>query len=282
MKLKFVFPILLIALFNVSCSSDDASSDTPINEGEGLKKVQELTNNTHTIELFNTSGKFETGYNAISLRIKDNASNNFVENASLSWMPVMQMPAMQHSSPKSKIIKSLGKQTLYEGFIVYQMASPDGSGWSLNIDYSIDGKDYSVHSQITVSQSDGQNMSSFMGVDNERYVLALMGPENPKIGINKLKVGLFKMETMMDFPIVEDYKITLDPRMPGMGNHSSPNNTDLTYNGADKTYEGNLSLTMTGYWVLNLKLLNDQGDLLKGENITEDHPKSSLYLELEF
>src|SRR5690606_37240453 len=154
--------------------------------------------------------------------------------------------------------------TLYNGFIVYQMASPDGSGWSLNIDYSIGGKDYSAISQITVSQSDYQNVSSFMGVDNERYVLALMGPENPKIGINKLKVGLFKMETMMDFPIVEDHKITLDPRMPGMGNHSSPNNTDLTYNGADKTYEGNLSLTMTGYWVLNLKLLNSQGDLLKG------------------
>lgn len=282
MKLKYILPILFIALFNVSCSSDDDNSDTIINEVEGLKKVQELANSTHTVELFNTSGKFETGYNAINIRIKDNASNHYVENAILSWLPVMQMPSMKHSSPKSDITKSLGKKTLFEGFIVYQMANLDGSGWSLKIDYSIDGIDYSVNSEITVMQSEYQNVASFMGADKVHYVVAMKVPENPKIGINKLKVGLFKMETMMAFPVVADYKMTLDPRMPGMGNHNSPNNTDLTYNGADKTYEGNLSLTMTGYWVLNLKLLNASGEVLKGENVTEPHPKSSLYLELEF
>ncbi|MCL8007703.1 hypothetical protein [Gelidibacter japonicus] len=281
MKLKYIIPILFIALFTVSCSSDD-DSDTIINEVENLKKIQELTNATHTVELFNTSGKFETGYNAISIRIKDNGTNNYVENASLSWMPVMQMPTMKHSSPKSDILKSLGKKTLYEGFIIYQMANLDGSGWSLKVDYTIDGINYSVDSDIIVMQSEYQNVTSFMGADDTRYLIAMIEPQTPKIAINKLKLGLFKMETMMSFPVVEDYKITLDPRMPGMGNHSSPNNTDLTYNLANKMYEGNLSLTMTGYWVLNLKLLNTLDEVLKGENVTEEHPKSSLYLELEF
>lgn len=281
MKLKYIIPILFIALFTVSCSSDD-DSDTIINEVENLKKIQELTNATHTVELFNTSGKFETGYNAISIRIKDNGTNNYVENASLSWMPLMQMPTMKHSSPKSDILKSLGKKTLYEGFIIYQMANLDGSGWSLKVDYTIDGINYSVDSDIIVMQSEYQNVTSFMGADDTRYLIAMIEPQTPKIAINKLKLGLFKMETMMSFPVVEDYKITLDPRMPGMGNHSSPNNTDLTYNLANKMYEGNLSLTMTGYWVLNLKLLNTLDEVLKGENVTEEHPKSSLYLELEF
>src|SRR5690606_14640757 len=145
MKLKYIIPILFIALFTVSCSSDD-DSDTIINEVENLKKIQELTNATHTVELFNTSGKFETGYNAISIRIKDNGTNNYVENASSSWMPVMQMPTMTNSSPKSDILKSLGKKTLYEGFIIYQMANLDGSGWSLKVDYTIDGINYSVDS----------------------------------------------------------------------------------------------------------------------------------------
>jgi len=86
----------------------------------------------------------------------------------------------------------------------------------------------------------------------------------------------------MSFPKVEDYTITLDPRMPGMGNHSSPNNTDLSYNISDNLYHGDLSLTMTGYWVLNLKLLNDANTIIKGEDVTEENPKSSLYLELEF
>ncbi|RXJ50086.1 hypothetical protein [Gelidibacter gilvus] len=281
MKLKYIIPILFIALFTMSCSTDD-DSDIILNEVEGLKKIQDLTNTTHTVELYNSSGKFETGYNAITIRIKDNASNNYIENASLSWMPVMQMPSMKHSSPKSEITKSLGKKTLFEGFIIYQMANLDGSGWSLKVDYTINGTSYTANADIKVMQAEYQNVASFMGTDEVRYVVAMMAPNNPKIGINKLKVGLFKMESMMAFPVVEDYKMTLDPRMPGMGNHGSPNNTDLIYNGADKTYEGNLSLTMTGYWVLNLKLLNASGEALKGESVTEEHPKSSLYLELEF
>lgn len=281
MKLKHIIPILFILLLIISCSTDD-TIDPNINEIEGLKKIQELTNGTHTLELFNTSGNFKTGYNDISIRIKDNETQSFVENASLSWMPIMQMSTMAHSCPKSVISKAIDKSTVYEGFIIYQMANLDGSGWSLKMDYSINGTSYSATSDIVVMQSEFQNVTTFTGTDGVNYVVALIEPVQPKIAVNKMKVGLFKMESMMSFPTVADYKITLDPRMPGMGNHSSPNNKDLTYNAADKMYEGDLSLTMSGYWVLNLKLLNNAGDILKGETITEEHIKSSLYLELDF
>ena len=131
-------------------------------------------------------------------------------------------------------------------------------------------------------QYENQNVASFMGDDDVRYIIAMIEPNNPQIAINNLKVGLFKMENMMSFPVVEGYSIELDPRMPGMGNHTSPNNTNLSYNAADDMYYADLSLTMTGYWVLNLKLLNDEGEVLKGEDVTEDNEQSSLYLELEF
>ena len=110
----------------------------------------------------------------------------------------------------------------------------------------------------------------------------MIEPKNPIIGNNELVVGVYEMESMMSFPVVQDFTLTLDPRMPGMGNHSSPNNTNLTYNSADNRYHANLTLTMTGYWVLNLKLMNTEGDILKGEAVTEDNIQSSLYLELEF
>ena len=283
MKLKYIFPILFIALLNVSCSSDNDDDDSGItNEVAGLTKIQELTNATHTIELFNTTGQFKTGYNAISLRVIDNATNSYVEDANLSWIPMMQMPTMEHSSPKSTITKTLGKDTVYDGFIIYQMTNLDGSGWSLTVNYTINGIDYTVTDAITVLQNDNQNSASFMGSDDSRYIVALVEPNNPKIAINDLKVGLFKMENMMTFPVVEDFTITLDPRMPGMGNHTSPNNTDLTYNSAEQMYNADLALTMTGYWVLNLKLLNTNGEVLKGEDVTEENTQSSLYLELEF
>ncbi|MCL6296200.1 hypothetical protein [Jejuia spongiicola] len=281
MKFRYILPILLIILFTISCSTDD--NEAPIiNEIEGLIKVQDITNTTHTIELFNTTGDFRTGYNNVSIRIKEKASSSYIKNASISWIPMMQMPSMQHSCPKSEVTKSVGKETVYEGFVIYQMTNTDGSGWSLTVNYTIDGTDYTASSDIVVLQSEKQNTTSFMGSDDSRYIIALIEPNEPKIAINDLKVGLFKMKNMMTFPVVEDYTITLDPRMPGMGNHSSPNNTDLSYNAEDHMYHGNLSLTMTGYWVLNLKLINDHSEVLKGEDVTEDHTKSSLYLELEF
>ena len=282
MKFKYIIPILFVALFATSCSTDDDDNTSILNEIEGLTKIQELTNATHTIELFNDSGQFRTGYNAISIRIKDNVTSDYIENATMSWMPMMQMPSMQHSCPNSDIAKGLGKDTVYEGFIVYQMTNLDGSGWSLTVDYTIDNVDYSVSDTITVLQNENQNVASFIGTDDVRYILALIEPSSPKIAINNLMVGLFKMENMMSFPVVEDYTIELDPRMPGMGNHSSPNNTDLSYNMADHMYHGNLSLTMTGYWVLNLKLLDAENTILKGEDVTEENTQSSLYLELEF
>jgi hypothetical protein len=284
MKLKYILPILFIALLSTACSSDDDDNYTPpeVNEVEGLTKIQEIANNNHIIELWNKSGHFYTGYNDVSIRIKDDATNMYYEDFTISWMPIMQMPTMQHSCPYSAITKAPGKDTVYQGNIIYQMTNTDGSGWSLTLNYTIDGVDYSVTDTITVMQYDNQNVTSFMGSDNTRYILALIEPSNPKIAINTMKVGLYKMETMMSFPVVEDYTITLDPRMPGMGNHSSPNNTDLTYSSVNGNYQGNLSLTMTGYWVLNLKLMNNMDEVLKGETVTEEDPQSSLYLELEF
>lgn len=280
MTLKNLVCVLCMSFAVLSCTTED--NETDINEVEGLTMVQELSNNTHTIELFNANGKFLTGYNAISIRVKDKVSNTYIENASITWNPVMQMPTMQHSCPKSAIIKAIGKTTVYEGFIIYQMANLDGTGWSLTVNYTINDVAYSVTDTITVIQAENQNVTTFTGSDSKRYIMALIDPKAPKIAINKLKVGLFKMETMMSFPVVENYTITLDPRMPSMGNHSSPNNTNLTYNSEDTMYHGNLSLTMTGYWVLNLKLLNAQNEVLKGEAVTTENIQSSLYLELEF
>jgi hypothetical protein len=280
MKLKYLLPIAFIALF-FSCSTDN-DDDAIVNETEGLELIQTIINDNQTIELYNEKGMFETGYNLISLRIKNNTTDSYIEDATLSWMPMMQMPTMEHSCPKSIISKALGKDTVYEGFIIYQMTNTDASGWSLTLNYTIDGTDYSVTETISVFQYENQNTASFMGSDDTKYILALIEPKDPSIAVNTMKVGLFKMENMMTFPVVEDYTISLDPRMPGMGNHTSPNNTDLTYNNADNFYYGDLSLTMTGYWKLNLKLMNAVDSVLKGEDVTDENEASSLYLELEF
>lgn len=70
--------------------------------------------------------------------------------------------------------------------------------------------------------------------------------------------------------------------MPGMDNHSSPNNTDFTQDGAGGFYTGDLSLTMSGFWVINLQVLNSFGEVIKGGELSEEMETSSIFFEIEY
>lgn len=279
MKFLRILPLVLVTIF-ASCTSD--TNEPTIDELEGLTKFKEITNTTHTIELYKHMGGLEQGYNEISLKIKDKATNQYIKNASVSWMPVMHMTMMNHSCPKSAVTKVSADGSVYKGYIVFQMAQNATEYWDLKIDYTINGAVYTMTSVIDVPASAKQKVSSFMGSDNVRYIVAYVDPHHPKVGINDLVTGIWKMQDMMNFPVVDNYKLKVDPRMPSMGNHSSPNNVDATQTVAGDLYNGKLSLTMTGYWKLNLQLVNASGTVLKGETITDAVPASSIYFEIEF
>lgn len=280
MKTLRILSLALLAIFT-SCSSDNEETVT-VNELDGLTKIQEMTNDTHVVELYSATGVLQQGHNAISLRIKNKTTNEYEKNATVSWAPLMHMMSMQHACPYSAVTKTSGKETLYNGYIVFQMAQNDTEYWKLKVNYTTNGTDYSVNEVISVPASAKRRVTSFMGSDGTKYVLALIEPTSPKVAINDIKMGVFKMENMMSFPIVNNYTVKIDPRMPSMGNHGSPNNVNLTQSATDLLYSGKLSLTMTGYWKINLQLLNSANEVLKGEEITETTTVSSIYFEVEF
>lgn len=277
--LKYIL-IVLTALL-AACSADDTETLTA-DELQGLALVQEIENGTHTVELFTASGKLQQGYNAISLRIKDKASGQFVKNADISWLPLMHMQTMQHTCPFSPVSKTPGTTEMYSGYIVFQMPQNDLEYWDLEINYTIDGTAYSVIGGIDVPASDMQRVASFTGTDGKKYVVALIGPATPEVAVNDITAGLFEMESMMSYKTVNGYTLKIDPRMPGMGNHGSPNNTDLVQSAEGGFYNGKISFTMTGYWRINLQLLNAADEVIKGEPVSETNSGSSIYFEVEF
>lgn len=279
-QLKNIIAILAIAFTFASCSNTEDT--TTVNELDGITKFKEIVNATHTIELYAHMGYLEQGFNEISLRIKDNATGEYVKNASVSWLPLMHMTMMTHSCPKSEVEKVTTAGTVYEGNIVFQMAQNTTEYWDLKIDYTINGTDYTATSVIDVPASTKQRVTTFTGSDDVKYILAYVEPHHPKVALNDITVAVYKMESMMSFPIVNNYKVKIDPRMPSMGNHGSPNNVDLTQSVVDQLYHGKLSLTMTGLWKINLQLLNASDVVLKGETVTDAVPASSIYFEIEF
>lgn len=271
----------LVSTFT-SCSSEEEEIMLPVNELTGLAKIQELSNETHSIELYSATGNFDQGYNAVSMRLKNTATGQYEKNADITLVPLMHMAMMTHGCPVSAVTKSVGKDALYEGNIVFQMAQNETEYWELRVDYTIAGVSYTAAGQIDVPAATRQRVTSFTGTDGVRYIIALIDPNTPRVATNDMTVGLYKMDSMMAFSTVDHFSIQIDPRMPSMGNHGSPNNTDLVQSALDKLYHGKLSLTMTGYWRINLQLRNAENELLKGEAVTTENPQSSLYLETEF
>lgn len=281
MKILKYTAILFLAITSFSCSSDDDSSSIPIDETSGLHKIQEIANDTHIIELFSSTGSLVQGYNHISLRIKDKKTNNYITDAKIEWIPLMHMAMMQHSCPRSQVEKK-DKKTVYEGDIIFQMAQNETEYWELTIAYEINNVSYTATDKISVPASTKRTVSSFMGSDGNNYVIAYIAPFSTKVALNDMAVGIYKMKDMMTFEAVNNFKIKIDPRMPSMGNHGSPNNTDLLQSETNGFYKGKLSLTMTGYWRINLEVLNTDNEVLKGEPVTADNSSSSLYFEIEF
>ncbi|MDT0295120.1 hypothetical protein ACFQ3R_04735 [Mesonia ostreae] len=282
-NLKYIFNILILSIFFGSCSSDDDEiTAVETNPVEDLNLLYEISAEGHTLQMYSEKEQLEVGYNEISILIKDLETNQYVTNASPTWMPMMNMETMSHSAPHT-LLNNSEENSVYKAYIVFQMPNNDSERWELKLDYTF--KEQVLEKIIdldVVSPIDGLKKTQvFTGSDETRYIMAYVNPKKFQVAQNEFEMVLYKMENMNTFPVVEDYKITLDPRMPSMGNHSSPNNQDLTYNIATQKYEGVLSLTMTGYWKINLKLLNENDEVLKGEEVTETQSESSLYMELE-
>lgn len=279
MKSLFTWGLLSLTLLVSSCSKND-EKPAPADELQGLQLVKTISNATHSIDLYTPSGKFETGYNPIFFQLKT-VNGNPVNNAAITWMPVMKMMNMSHSCPFSTIAKKQDAAYTYQGFIVFQMPGNDMEYWELSLNYTINGESFTIKDRIQVTDRTRKSVQSFLGADNKRYVLAMIEPADPKVALNDMSGLLYTMTNMMQFDPVDNYTIQIDPRMPGMGNHGSPNNVHLTQ-GTDKIYRGKLSLTMSGYWKINLQLLDATGAVLKGEPVAGDNESSSLFFEVEF
>nr|WP_299215169.1 hypothetical protein [uncultured Allomuricauda sp.] len=281
--IKYFLAALILSITFSACSDNN---DDPIviseNPLEDFNMLTSFKANDHSVEIYSEQQQFSVGYNELFFRIKDDASDNYITNADVTWKPIMHMTSMMHSCPNSMVSKT-NDTSVYTGYTVFQMPGNLDEYWELTIEYTVEGQTYNATERIEVNApTDGKKtVNVFMGSDDTRYVLAMM-PMTPEVAVNDFSAKLFKMENMMSFPAVKNYKVHIDPRMPSMGNHSSPNNEDLIFDTSSDTYMGKLSLTMTGYWKINLKVENETGEVLKGEDITEENESSSLFFELEF
>ena len=119
------------------------------------------------------------------------------------------------------------------------------------------------------------------GLQRKRTGIKSVNPTDLKTGSNTLKAYVSRKSTPATTPYAiasESFRVDIDPRMPDMGNHTSPDNTPLTRQ-ADGSYQGTVNLTMTGLWRIHFTVRDLQGNIVAGGDDLKDG-YSSLFWDV--
>lgn len=246
---------LTTLLFTTGCDSDDVAP-TPTVE---YQKIAEgtATGSDIKVELYSTED-LTTGYNQVYVALFD-ASGKRLEQAGISFKPMMQMTDKQHSSPVENPASERALDGYFQGAVVFTMHSGAMGTWTLGVQVQANGQTGTFTTPVTIKEAATSRLKSFVSkTDGAKYFVALLQPQQPKVGVNDLEVAVYKAQTMMDFPAVTNLTMALDPEMPTMG-HGSPNNVNPTHTSGGH-YKGKVNFTMTGLWYLHLTLSDASGE----------------------
>ena len=304
------FTFLGIALFCVitSCTIDktdyEAEIGSEIPQYYEFKEAASFTSGTYKISIEALNGTFYKGYNELHLKIVNTQTNQDVSTSEVTFLPILSSTdGSTTSCPHQYNLQYDATNKYFAGYSVFTSESSAANSWKLYVSFTADNQQYAINKDVSVEKQSNKNlnMTAFTGKDNEKYIIALVAPQKPTVSENKLTAGIYKYNkpttpggtfpdpSQFSYSEVSGYILKLDPRMPepSMGNHSSPNNQDLTQQD-DGLYHGVVNYTMTGNWTLNLIMMNQNGLIVKGTVVPSDFTpgvegvKSELYIDTLF
>lgn len=317
MKIRKYFKIVAVALFGAvlsSCNSNDDLGKVDIEipgvtfDGDidccsaeealqvykfiqTVKIIPDLSteiDGKYNVYAYSKTGSFHVGYNDIYFVVTKKKNGNYVKNFEFSGItPHMLMVKMnmKHSTPVSAGVESFNDNYLAvkHGWISFVMATSDAGSWTLKYDYSILGSTGTTpEAAITVDALPaGQEWVKSFKAGENTYYISLVNPTDWKTGKNAITAYVSKKNTPATTPYglaQEQFSVEIDPRMPDMGNHTSPDNVALSLQG-DGSYQGIVNLTMTGRWRIHLTVKDNQGNVVAGgDDLDEGY--SSLYFDV--
>lgn len=256
------------------CSAEEALQ--VYNFLQTVKIIPELStvvDGQYNVFAYSKTGKFHTGYNEIFFVATKKKNGNYIKNYDIDGLtPLMLMVKMnmKHSTPVGGKAESFNKDYLAvkRTWVSFVMNTSEAGSWTLGYNVSVLGSNGSIEAtDITVDAlPEGQQWLKSFKVGNDTYYLSLVNPTDWITGKNVITAYVSKKNTPATTPYglaEEQFTIEIDPRMPDMGNHTSPNNTPLIKQ-EDGSYQGTTNLTMTGLWRIHLKVKDSEGNVVAG------------------
>jgi hypothetical protein len=270
-----------IEIPGITITDDDdcCSAEEALNTYNFLQTVQlvpELSTEVdgkYNVYVYTKTGGFHTGYNDIYFVSTKKETNNYIKDLTVtSNSPLMYMSKMNmyHSTPvsdKSRIVNYdyLAVKRVWVSFL---MNTSENGSWTYSYEVDVLGKTGGVEKKDIVVSAlpDGQVWLKSFKVGDDTFFLSLVNPTDWKTGTNNIKAYVSKKSNPITTPYAlatETFTVDIDPRMPDMGNHTSPNNTSLVKQ-EDGSYQGTINLTMTGLWRIHLKVKDSEGNIVAG------------------
>jgi|SRR5690606_9182791 len=298
--MKRTFYILTaLCIAAVSCTKEktdyEAELDSVAPELLEFKEAYAFNSDAYIISLEALNGTLYKGYNEVRLKITDRQTGEVASVTDVTFLPALVGDDGQRTlCPHLFDLAYQEEDGYFAGYAVFMDESGTAGTWELRIGFTAAGRAHAVEQGIDVEQqpNKNRNMTTFTGKDDRQYLIALVSPQKPRVGENELIAGIYRLDAedqQRGYTEVDDYTLLLDPRMPepSMGNHSSPNNVDLTQQD-NGLYHGVVNYTMTGNWTLNFMMLNQDGRIVKGTEVPTDFTpgvegvKSELHIDILF
>ena len=256
-----------------------------------VKIIPELSTSAdglYDVYAYSKTGTLHKGYNDLYFVVTKKKTGNYVKYFDITNItPLMNMVKMNmwHSTPvgSSFEVFDTNRPAVKRGWVSLLMNTSDAGSWQFSYDIEVLGSKGGIQNKaINVDAlPEGQDWVKSFKVGDDTYYLSVVNPSDWKTGTNTIQAYVSKKNNPATTPYElapETFTIEIDPRMPDMGNHTSPDNTPLTKQ-KDGSYTGTINLTMTGLWRIHLTVKDANGKVVAGGDDLKDG-YSSLFWDV--
>ena len=258
---KIFAAAVLPALILVSCTKDTpAPSKNPADGLTGKARVADAWTGAGIKATLWQDTLFFTGYNKFYLTLTDSATGAPVQDAHIQVTTLMTMGNMMMSGP---VEQPAYAGNLYAGAAVFTMAGGSMGQWSIRADVQDPAASRAGAAvfRVDVANRAYNPVILTQGTDNRNYVITVLQPLKPQMGMNDLEVLVSREADSMQYVPVDDVQMQVTPEMPSMGGMTTPNNENPVSVG-NGHYKGKINLNMTGDWRLDFKIMQGGSTLI--------------------
>jgi len=244
--MKYFIPfILLFSVLLYSCNNEENPVIPP--ETSSYTKLLTVESGNTKFELHSATGTtLIYGYNKIGFKVFINGSEK--TDGFVNYKPIMvHFPGQTgHSCPVSSAFYYNSTEKLFTGYTCYTMITDTTSTgrWIAYYSYNNTNRVDSIPFSVQYSENQLIEWDDVVGANS--YVITLLNPKTPRLGINTFELLFHKYIGDNLYAEVDSAVMIIKPWMPSHGHGSSSNVNPISFGSG--RYEGKVNFNMQGEW----------------------------------